>query len=687
MRHTPRAVLLIGVLITLAAGIYGSSASQVLAPDTAVDPSAPSTRADKLIESYTGIDPRADVLVLVNTSRQRSQRVATVVRTLRSDPEVAELETTSSNGSLRSTNPNELLIVGFLRTNVDPLHRDAAKRLIGEFAKLRYVRLGGRPIANEEVDRTINGDLESAESVALPIVLLLSFVFFRGLVAAVLPLVVGVSAIVITLALLRLLNSVIPISVFAVNVVSGLGLGLALDYALFIVSRFREELASTAAPASAIRATLRTAGRTVRFSALTIVTVLASLLIFPERFFYSLGIGGALVTVVAATIALTLLPAILVLLGPRVNRLAPQRMRRAAEDEAEAGNARWAKIAAAAMKYRFLVGIGAVCLLLLPSGQLFHLRFTSAEADADSLPQTAQAREVEDVLRHDFPLAPSAGSVLVVAQGERYSAVLALRSRLGSLPGVRATEPAVWLGPSAAVIEVQPKASDLSASTQKLVTQIRAVTAKQHVLVSGTTASFVDLKHSISERLPLALTIAVVSTLLLVFIFTGSVLLPVKLVLLNVITFSATLGALTFLFAGNVTGGLLHDGGGRGALDITLPPLLFATVFGLSTDYGVFVLGRIKEASDEGQANNDAIATGLARSGRIVTAAALMFAVATGSFVTSQIAQTQQVGLALAIAVLIDAMIIRAMLVPAAMSLLGRLNWWAPSYLERWRRV
>jgi RND superfamily putative drug exporter len=393
-----------------------------------------------------------------------------------------------------------------------------------------------------------------------------------------------------------------------------------------------------------------------------------------------MGIAGAIVAVTAATLALTVLPALLSVLGPRVNALAPRRLRRAAEAEARpAEHGFWYTLSHLVMRRPAQVAVASAALLIALGIPFTHIKFI--QTDARVLPTTASARQVDTALKRQFPPNRTSPLEVVIGAPANSAQVKQLADRIGSLSDVSAvsTQPA---GPHNALIAVAPIHDPLNSQTDQLVRNIRAINAPVYVGVAGETASFVDLEHSLGAHLPVVLVIVIGTTLLVLFLFTGSVLLPVKAVLMNFLTLSAMFGILVFIFQDGHLQALLsfHS---EGAIDATQPIFLFAVAFGLATDYGVFLLSRIKEAREAGAPNAEAVAVGLERTGRIVTAAALLFAVAIGAFATSQIVFIKELGIGAALAVLIDATIIRAVLVPALMRLLGRANWWAPRPLRR----
>jgi RND superfamily putative drug exporter len=506
---------------------------------------------------------------------------------------------------------------------------------------------------------------------------------FRGAVAALLPLLVGGVTIVGSFLGLRLVTLETPLSIFALNLVTGMGLGLAIDYSLFMLSRFREELATGRSTDEALRRTLNTSGRTILFSSLTVAAAIASLTVFPQKFLYSMGVGGILVALVACGVSLIMLPAVLKLLGPRVNALAPRSWQRSLEGaggRAGVDGGFWYRLSHFVIRRPLPVAIGGAALLLILGLPFTGIKFTSV--DASVLPTSTSSRQVADILASDFP-ATSRSTIYAIAEAPATAdpQVQALADQIKALPAVTAVDISL-AGSSAWRLDVHTRDGGLAASTLDIVRGIRALNTPLHVEVGGSSATFIDLQASLASHLPVAIAIVISTTVLLLFLMTGSLLLPLKAVLMNALTLSAAFGVLVLIFQdGNLSG--LLDFKSQGALESTQPVLLFAIVFGLSTDYGVFLLSRIKEARDAGESNSESVAIGLGRTGRVVTAAALLFCVAIGAFATSQIVFIKELGIGTAMGVILDATIVRALLVPALMGLLGKWNWWAPAPL-RW---
>jgi uncharacterized membrane protein YdfJ with MMPL/SSD domain len=431
-----------------------------------------------------------------------------------------------------------------------------------------------------------------------------------------------------------------------------------------------------------MRRTMATAGRTVFFSSLTVAVAVASLMIFPQRFLYSMGLGGALVALLAGTIALTVLPAVLTLLGSRVNALAPRFLQRRAEREARPAQAGfWYRLSRLVMRRPIPIATFSAIALIVVGIPFLGIKFTSV--DAQVLPTSASARQVDDVLRSEFP--PFRDTPIRVAvDGGGPAAAAEVRSDLTRVPGVAAVSPPRQLENGVSVVEAIGTDPYIDSESRETVKSIRALQAPDgsQVLVTGAAAGFLDFQSSLEDHLPISVAIIVGATLIILFLMTGSLVLPVKALVMNVLNLSAVFGILILIFQDGRLEGLLSYTS-QGALEQTMPILLFAVAFGLSTDYAVFLLSRIKEARDRGATDSEAVAIGLERTGRIVTAAALLFAIAVGAFVTSEIIFIKEWGLGVALAVLIDASIIRALLVPSLMELLGKWNWWAPRPLRR----
>jgi uncharacterized membrane protein YdfJ with MMPL/SSD domain len=678
-------VVVVAIVFFAIAGALGSSVADKLDPYGADDPDTESVIADERLEDAGFRD--ASVIVLIDaspTTPEGRERVQGIERQVAADPDVNQV-----TGYLQTNSPDFISENGertYLAVSLNPTEdkeqQDAGGRIVDELAGEPGVNVGGYAVATEQVNKQVEEDLQMAEMLAFPLLFLLSLVFFRSLVAALLPLMIGALAIVGTFFLLSIASELGSISIFALNLTTGLGLGLAIDYSLFVVSRYREEIAKSGPGLQAMKRTMMTSGRTVLFSSLTVAAALASLMVFPQRFLYSMGLGGTLVALLAALISLTVLPAVLALLGNRVNSLSPRFLQRRVDRDArpmESGF--WYRLSRMVMRRPAPIAVASAAFLIALGIPFLNLKFTSV--DAQVLPEERSARQVDDVLRSEFP--PFRDSpVRVLVENGSPAAVAQVQEELRGTEGIVQVNPPRQLEDGNTVVEAVSDSPFIEERSRETVTEIRDLPepSGSQVLVTGATANFVDFQDSLEEHLPIAVAIIVVATLVVLFLMTGSVILPVKQLLMNVLNLTAVFGILVFIFQDGRLEGLL-DYTSQGGLEQTMPILLFAVAFGLSTDYGVFLLSRIKEARDGGASDSEAIAMGLERTGRIVTAAALLFAIAIGAFATSQIIFIKENGVGTALAVLIDASIIRALLVPSLMELLGHWNWWAPKPLRR----
>jgi RND superfamily putative drug exporter len=627
--------------------------------------------------------------------------------------------------TLRSTDARQAMIAAHIRGGDDAV-ATAVKRLApayrGTHGPVR-VRVGGSAAVHDQLQTFIKQDLARAEVIALPVTLVLLVTVFGSAVAALLPLGVGVVAIIGTNAVLRAITSFADVSIFAQNLTTALGLGLAVDYALFIVRRFREETAAGADPVHAVSTTLRTAGRTVLFSALTVAASLSAMFLFPQYFLRSFAYAGIAVVLLAAASALVILPACLVLLGPRVNALDLRRPlsrlldrlrpgRAAARAAATTGTvadstadtepgARYARIARLVMRRAPVFAVVTVAGLVLLGTPFLRVQFGSA--DDRQLPASAESHVVQQDLRRDFPGNPDS-QLTVLAEGRagtgpgtaQLAAYSARVSRLAGVvsvdgpagrfaDGTRVAAPgpaeAAQAAHGAAFLTVQPRGAAVDPATQRLVKEVRAVPAPFRASTTGTAAVLVDTKAVIGDRLPWAAALIAAVTLLLVFLLTGSVLIPLQAIVLNALSLTAMFGAVVWVFQdGHLSGPLGFTA--TGTIETTLPVLMFCVAFGLSMDYGVFLLSRIKEEFDRTGDHREAVVFGVRRTGGLITAAAVILAVVMVAIGTSRIANTKMLGLGIALAVLMDAMVIRTLLVPAVMRLTGRATWWAPRPLR-----
>jgi putative drug exporter of the RND superfamily len=725
------------------AGAFGGGAIGHLKSGGFDDPAAESVKAAATLRDTFGTgDP--NLVLLVTAARGDVDDPAAaragqdLTRRLAAEPDLAQVASYWSTGapSLKSQDGRQALVLGRVtgdEQTLDERARQLAAAYSADGPDVR-VQAGGQIQIYREVGDQVERDLARAEGIAVPITLLLLVVVFGSAVAGMLPLAVGGVAIVGTLLLLRLLGDLTDVSIYALNLTTALGLGLAIDYSLFIVSRYREELRAGREPADALLVTMTTAGRTVLFSAATVAVSLLALLVFPLYFLRSFGYAGIAVVALAALGALVVLPALLAVLGRRVDRLRlPIGRRRPAArstgappwgspdpsarstgaplrgspDPSGAGGGFWHRLATGVMRRPLPIATGVVAFLLLLGTPFLGVSF--GLPDDRVLHAGAGSRQVADALRAGFA-ADDASALAVVATGigdpaarqqdiDGYASALSRLddvSRVDALTGsyaggrrLQGPTPASrrFAAPDGTWLSVVPSVGSNSTRGEDLVARVRALPAPFGAQVTGPAAQLVDTKASLASHLPAAAAIIATVTFLLLFLMTGSVVIPLKALVLNLLSLTAVYGAMVFIFQE----GHLADVLGftpTGTIDTSMPVLMFCIAFGLSMDYEVFLLSRIKEEHDRTGDTVAAVAVGLERSGRIVTAAAALLAIVFAAFATSQVSFLQLFGVGTALAVVVDATLIRALLVPAFMRLAGRANWWAPAPL-RWlhRRV
>jgi RND superfamily putative drug exporter len=673
------------VFFVLAAAIGGGVASR-LDPYGADDPATETVEARERLHD-AGLKIPAVFAIVRNApvaAPPSRARVEALERSVRRRPDVSSVTGYYDTRSpvFVSHDRRSSYFAVTLKTFDDKKWQETGSEIADQLSAKPGVLAGGAAVAQEQVNKQVEKDLRMAEMIAFPLLFLLSFLFFRSLIASALPLMIGGLAIVGTFLILRVASEFGSISIFALNLTTALGLGLAIDYSLFIVSRYREEIAVDGPGLAAMRRVLATAGRTVFFSSLTVAAALASLLVFPQRFLYSMGLGGALVTLFAALISLTVLPAVLTLLGTRVNALSPRFLQRRAEADTRPDESGfWYRLSRFVMRRPVPVATISAALLIVMGIPFFNIKFDTV--DPTVLPASAGARQAYDAISSEFPPYRET-PIWVDVEGGGPGAGARFAAQVRKVPGVAEVNPPLRLKGDVTALQVVSSHPFVSEASQTTVKQIRDLRPPPgaRALVGGATADFIDLQSSLARHLPIVLGIIILATLTILFLMTGSVILPIKSLLMNFLNLSAVFGLLVLIFQDGRFEGFLNYTS-PGAIEQTMPILLFAVAFGLSTDYAVFLLSRIKEARDNGASDSECVAIGLERTGRIVTAAALLFAVAMFAFATSQIIFIKENGVGTALAVLIDASIIRALLVPSLMELLGKWNWWAPRPLRR----
>jgi uncharacterized membrane protein YdfJ with MMPL/SSD domain len=549
------------------------------------------------------------------------------------------------------------------------------------------VQVGGANAVGADINERVTASIGRAEGLSMPILLVLMTIVFGSVAAASLPLAIGVFAIMGSFIALRVISLTSDVSVFAINIVTILGLGLAIDYGLFMVSRFREEMGRGEDVPTAVTNTLRTAGRTVAFSAVTVAVSLAGLLVFPQVFLKSMGYGGISAVLIAAVAALTVMPALLAVLGPRVDALSVRRFwprRRRPRPE----HSFWYRFAMSVMRRPLVFALPVVAILLVLGAPFLHVKWGGIDTRVE--PKSAESRQVATTLLRDFPgnaSDPITAAITLdvpAASAEGAAAVRQFARAAGSVPGARGAQVVGARGDTARV-DVSYDGAALDSPAKSVLADVRALPLPAHVqsaLVGGSTAEIVDRLDSFADRLPWMALVMVLATFALLFFAFGSVVLPIKALVMNVLSLGAAFGAVTWIFQDGHLSGLL-DFTPTGAVEATQPLLVLAIIFGLSMDYEVFLLSRVREEYDLTGDNRHAVATGLQRSGRIITAAALLLMVVVGAFSAGSISFIKLIGVAMLVALFVDATIVRSILVPATMRLLGEANWWAPGPLRR----
>jgi len=725
-------VLLSALLVVIGAGIFGFGVFGRFQNGSYAPANSESTRADALLNSKFG-GAGADVIILMSSNSLQAtdpafaRAATTLLSTLQKRPEVASLISyySTQSQSFLSNNGHETFAVLQLKSQDQATKTSEYKSLLPLLNSPTFqVTTGGAIPVNIAINNQINLDLEHAELFTFPILALLLLIVFSGVIAAVLPLFIGVTAILLAFAILHGITLFTAVSSYATNVVTMLGLGLAIDYALFMVTRFREELAVDENNVQgALERTMATAGRTVLFSALTVSTSLISLLIFPLDFLRSMGMGAISAVLAVLLISLTLLPALLAVLGKRINALSLRGRRRVSGTQAVEHSGLWYRLSETVMRWPIPTAVVVLAILLTLGSPFLHITF--ATPDVNVLPAGQEALVVSQQLSQNFAHQNGAQlTIVITTPGDALSAsnLASLDSyarSIEALPGVEQVESLVTVSPTLTLAQYQElyahpnlnpqiaqtaqefangnytkmivglQPAEHSSAASSIVTAVRSLHAPGGLvpLVDGTTPEQMDLLASLGATLPYAFLVIIVSVFVLLFLMTGSLIMPLKAIILNVLSLSATFGGLVWIFQDGHLRNLLQFPA-LGSIDATQPVLIFAIAFGLSMDYEVFLLSRIKERFDQTGDNRLAVASGIQRTGWLITSAALLLAIVLGAFGTARIIFVQEIGIGLAIAVIMDATLIRMLLVPATMRLLGNLNWWAPAPLKRlWLRI
>ena len=687
--HKKKTVLSLFLLATVLAGGIGTQVFARFDSGGYSDPKSDSAKVwDYLDETFKVKDPSIVFVVDAKNTSVDDASVAAIGQELesklRAEPSAESVLSYWSSGgapSLKSKAGTSALVFVYLKSNdfteIDKLGGQYQEKYDGQYKGLNIYASGGAVFANA-INGRIQDDLKLSETISIPLTFLLLLFVFGAMAASAMPLLVGVTAILGTFFVMYLLTLFTDVSIFALNLTTGLGLGLGIDYALLMVNRFREELARGLDNESAVVNTLKSAGKTVFYSGLTVVLTLISLTFFPQNFLKSMGYAGGVVVALAVIGALIPLPAMLAILGNKINKGV---VRKGGIVQKEDG--RWSRIARFVMRRPISVVAASLAILFLLISPITNIKFS--QIDSDVLPKTDRAYIASQFIATEFPGQESNPIEIVFPNGaQQKDEITNYLTNLAQIPGiVRVGEPQIQ-GSAARVVAIHSM-KPRTPEGEDLIHRIRDLNSPEGTLVGGIAADYADTQGAISRTLPAVLAWIMITVLLLFFAFTGSVLLPIKAVVLNFASLAATMGVLTWIFIDGNLKELLGDFIVNGTLDTNTMVLVAIVAFGLSMDYEVFLLSRIKEEHDAGKSNVDAVAYGLQKSARIITAAAFILAVVFAAFVISGVTSIKMMGFGVAFAILLDATLIRAFLVPALMRLFGEWNWWAPQALKRFQ--
>ncbi len=691
-KHPKLVLALVGIFVIFAAAAGKDVESHLKAAGFA-DSSSESERATTLLHDSLGYNPNPAIVLVARDPgggkldlsspavRREVDRISRGMAGVEYVGHVVNpLREPRAGAKLIARDGESIAVAGYLSTtDIEDAGGIAAEGVEPVIASSSLnVEMGGfAPGFNETNDQT-REDLTKAELIAFPILALLLLFVFRGVVAASIPLLIGVVSIIGTLMVLRIMSSFTDTSLFALNIATGLSLGLAVDYALLMVSRYREEIGrGGGASREAHRRTVQTAGRTAVFSGLTVAAALAALIVMPQRFLYSMAVAGASVAILSSVVAILVVPSLLALLGTRIDALSIRRGP-AVSDTSDG----WYRLARGVMRRPVAVALASSALLLAAASPLLWTTLTGPSSEA--VPPGQPSYDAYRYLEAHYPRDVTEAITVTVDGGAGPAQLAGFRKQIESVDGVTGGSPFIPTPGGVAYANFAPSEQALQGGTQDAVHAIRDLSppGATAVLVSGNTAGFIDQKQSLIEHAPLVVGIIALTTLVLLFLLTGSVLLPIKTLVMNSLTLGATLGILVLAFQEGWLQSPL-DYTGPNAIEVTSLVFLFAVIFGLATDYAVLVIARIKERRDLGDSNEEAVAVGIARTGRVITAAALAIAVVFLAFSVSSVFFVKQIAIGMAVGVMLDATVVRALLVPSLMRLFGEWNWWAPRPLRR----
>ena len=686
--HRKKGVLILFLLGTLMAGGIGSLAFGKLDSGGYSDMNSESAKAnDYIMNRFKVQEP---IATLVVDSATGTSDPAVVAKALSLEKEILMVKGVSKTFSYWSSGGAESMRskdgkAGFILVYADlksgdwgglsSLGADLQKRFDGEYQGLQ-VYAGGAGVITYAINHRIEKDLFVAETIAIPLVFLLLIFVFGAMVASAMPLFVGITSILSSFFIIYLITLFTDVSVFALNLITGLGLGLGIDYALLIVNRFREELHHGKSVEESVISTVSSAGKTVFYSGLTVFVTMASLLFFPLNFLKSFGYAGVAVISFAVIGAVIALPALLAVLGEKVDKGI---IRRSAITPKEDG--RWAHTARSVMARPIPVVIASLAILGIMALPVVNIAF--AQIDSRVLPAADRAAISSQVIESRFDgLLGSPIEVIVLNGVGREDQITKFLTQVKGIEGVVRIGAIETYGQDVRVQVISSIASRTTASVE-IIHSIRAMDKPVGTLIGGAAADITDSEDGIANKLPFALGWIALTVLILIFVFTGSIILPIKAVILNALSLLATLGAITWIFIDGHLKWLVGDFTVTGTLDTGSVILVAVVVFGLSMDYELFLLSRIREEHLSGKTNIESVAVGLQRSARIITAAALLLAVVFAAFMTSGVTSIKMLGFGVSLAVLLDATLVRALLVPALMRLFGERNWWAPAWMRR----
>ena len=684
-----KAIFLLAITAVLVFGTLGTQVFSRFDSGGYSDPNSDSAKVFEYLEDTFGVKDPAVVIALESSAgsvdAEATVTAATALeselRAEQSAENVLSYWSAGRNPAFKSTDGTAAYIFIYLKsedfTEIDSLGGYYQDKYEGEYQDQRIRVSGGAVFANA-INGRIQDDLKLSEAISIPITFILLVLVFGALVASAMPLIIGVTAILGTFFGLYLLTLITDVSIFALNLTTGLGLGLGIDYALLIVNRFREELRRGISREDAIVNTMRSAGKTVFYSGLTVVLTLVSLTFFPMNFLKSMGYAGSIVVALAVVGALIPLPALLMMLGEKVNKGV---VRKKGLNPKEDGG--WAHLSRFVMRRPVPVVAFSLLLLGLMIAPLTNVKFS--QVDMRVLPASDPAYQASAFIQEKFPGEESNPIEIVFPAGaSNAEAINAYATRIGQVTDiVRVGAPEVK-GEAVRLVAIHSMAPR-TPEAQALINEIRAIESPLEVLVGGVAADYADTQDAIADMLPWVLLWITITVLILLFLFTGSVLLPIKAIVLNFLSLAATMGVLTWVFIDGNLNFLTGDFINTGALDTSTLVLVAVVAFGLSMDYEVFLLSRIKEEHDAGRSNVESVALGLQKSARIITAAAMILAVVFAAFVISGVTSIKTMGFGIAFAILLDATLVRAFLVPGLMRLFGDWNWWAPKALQRFK--